>query len=335
MKKRYFISTCFFLGFFSSWLFADEALVAREDIQTYIERITHQHPYLDRNTIYNAFLSAQYKPEIIRALDRPSTKLPWYRFAANMLSKDRITQGAIFWQNHQATLDQVYQQYGTPPEIIVAILGIETRYGQDKGKFRTIDALSTIAFYYPRRAEYFQRELEDFFILTDKLGQSPLDFKSSYAGAMGMPQFMPSSMLKYAVDFGGEGDHNLWTNAQDAIISIANYLYQFGWEKDAKMISAASVPFSFDAELANNYMNQPFASSHSITDWKKQGVIPFDIVPLEQKAVLFSLDTQYETEYWLGLNNFYVITRYNKSTNYAMAVVKLAEEIKQAYQTRH
>ena len=330
MKNFYSVCTCFFLSLFSSYLFADEALIAREEVQFFIEKLTHSHPQLDRATVYDTLLAAEYKPDIIVALDRPSTSLPWYRFEANMISDPRINQGVLFLQNNRTILDQVYQKYGVPPEIIVAILGIETNYGKEQGKFRTIDALSTIAFYYPRRATYFQQELEAFFILAHKLKKDPLEFKSSYAGAMGMPQFMPSSLLNYAIDMTGDKEYDLWDSSQDVIASVANYLYQFGWKKDGKMVSPTLISCLCRPELMTNYMRQPFSSNKTMTEWEKEGVLSLNSTHPTEKAILFALEEEDQKKYWLGFNNFYVITRYNQSTNYAMAVIKLAEKIKQS-----
>lgn len=329
MKTLYSFCKFFFLILFSSYLFADEALVAKEEVKSFIEETTHRHPYLDQTTLYQILLAAEYKPEIITALDRPSTSLPWYRFAANMLTNSRINEGVLFLQNNRQMLEQAYQKYGIPAEIIVALIGIETNYGQHKGKFRTIDALTTIAFYYPRRATYFRQELEDFFILAHKLKKDPLEFKSSYAGAMGMPQFMPSSFLKYAIDAEGDKEYDLWNNPNDVIASIANYLYQFGWKKDGKIVSPALTPLFISPELLTSYMQQPFASNRTVAEWEKERILPLKALPPNERAVFFALEEQNQKKYWLGLNNFYVITRYNHSTNYAMAVVELAEKIKQ------
>jgi membrane-bound lytic murein transglycosylase B len=325
-----FSAALYALTFFSS-AFADDALLARQDVQIYIQKIA-KNTGLSSTDITAALRNAQFKPNIITALNRPSTKLPWHRFSANMVSQHRVTQGVQFWHTHQDVLAQVSKQYGVEPEVIVAILGIETHYGRDTGSFHAIDALSTIAFHYPRRAEYFQKELCHFFVLANQIGGNLRSLKSSYAGAMGMAQFMPSSVLKYAVNITGSRNQNIWENENDAIASVANYLQQFGWQKGAKIVSQTRLADTVSKDQLSDYMHDAFDLNHTIADWKKRGIYPTEPIADSEKALLFKLDQINEIEYWLGLNNFYVITRYNKSTMYAMAVTALSQSIKTAYQ---
>jgi membrane-bound lytic murein transglycosylase B len=330
MKRLFSCAAVLGAFFIASFIYADEALVAREEVELYIQHLA-KNTGLNSKDITAALSQAQFKPSIITALNRPSTKLPWHRFSANMVSAQRITQGVQFWRTHQHRLAQVSKAYGVAPEVIVAILGIETHYGRDTGQFRAIDALSTIAFYYPRRAEYFQKELCHFFVLANQLGRDVTTFKSSYAGAIGMAQFMPSSLRNYAVQI-NEGKNASWENADDAIASVANYLQQFGWQPGAKIVSPTYLAPTVDKDQLSTYLNEPFALTHSIADWKSRGIFPTEPISDAEKAVLFKLEQVDKTEYRLGLNNFYVITRYNKSTMYAMAVAQLSECIKAAYQ---
>ena len=331
MKFARLLSTALYALIISSPLFADELLVARADVQAYIQKIAKSSG-LNSADITAALRDAQFKPQIIKALNRPSTKLPWHRFATNIISQQRILQGVQFWHTHQSVLAQVSKHYEVEPEIIVAILGIETHYGRDTGRFRAIDALSTIAFYYPRRADYFQEELGHFFILARQAGKDPRSLKSSYAGAIGIAQFMPSSLLKYAVNVNGSKNTDIWQNERDAIASVANYLRQFGWQAGTTMVSQVRLADTLSSDQICSYLSQAFDLTDTIADWKNRGIFPTDSLADSEKALLFKLDQINDTEYWLGLNNFYVITRYNKSTLYAMAVIKLSEHIKAAYQ---
>lgn len=329
MKKSLLISSIFCLSLFSRFVGADEALISRDDVKTYIAKTARQTG-LSRQFIADTLRASQYKESIINALDKPATKRPWHQFSLHLTAPQMVADGTKFWKENHEILDIISQKYHVDPEIIVAILGIETQYGKNTGRFFAIDALSTIAFYYPRRASYFQDELRDFFILTARENQDPLSLKSSYAGALGMTQFMPSSYLKHAASFQEKNSPDIWNTTEDAIASVANYLKHFGWRKEEMIVSPVT-QMNVNAETVAQYLNTPFQQSYSIKDWRAKGIYTENNIPLSRKAILFALDEPDKQTYWFGLHNFYVITRYNKSTLYAMAVTQLAEKIKSNY----
>lgn len=217
-------------------------------------------------------------------------------------------------------------KYGVPAPVIAAILGVETRYGRNAGSFRVFDVLVTLAFDYPRRADYFKTELRSFLVLARAEKRDPLTFKGSYAGAMGWPQFMPSSFTQYAVDGDGDGQRDIWRNPTDIIFSVAHYLAEFGWERGGPLMQSATIKGDMSELLADK-----FNLHYTVADLFAKGVTPNQAVPDTSKAVVFSLEDAPGTfSYWLGFNNFYVITRYNKSTLYTMSVIQLADAINAA-----
>ncbi len=202
--------------------------------------------------------------------------------------------------------------------MITSIIGVETRYGKVTGSYRVLDTLVTLAFNYPKRAALFRRELEHYLLLTREVGLSPLNMRGSFAGAIGLAQFMPTSYRRYGVDFDGDGKCDLSTNPVDAIGSVANYFVAHGWK--------TGEPVAVRAQLTGN-PGQPPDTRRSLDAWKKLGVVPTEEVPSDLEAVMISLQTKEGTEYWLGFRNFHVITRYNNSIHYAMAVYELSREI--------
>ncbi|WP_199181173.1 lytic murein transglycosylase B [Chromobacterium alticapitis] len=307
---------------------ADSAFLGRPDVQRYIDEQVASGQF-NRPELEAVFANVELKPNIIRILDKPSTSRPWYQFRASTVSEKLIADGAAFWQANADALARAERQYGVAPEVIVAILGVETHYGRNTGSFRLVDALSTIGFDYPRRAAYFRGELTQFLLLAKEEGKDPLTLKGSYAGAMGLPQFMPSSYRKWAVDFDGNGHRDIWNNPHDAIGSVANYFSQFGWRHGDDVVVPASVVAGpqIDKLLADK-----FNLHYTVGELRKMGVAAQAPLADDVPAVLFSLESSPGvTEYWLGLNNFYAITRYNRSTLYAKAVQEIAEQLRQRY----
>ncbi|WP_022654655.1 lytic murein transglycosylase B [Aquaspirillum serpens] len=324
MQRLAFLSACLF-SVFTATAQADETLLMRPEVQAFVEQTSRERG-VPREVIEATLRAVDSKPSILKIMDRPSTSRPWYQFRPNFLNTALIDGGVAFWAKHAKTLQAVEQQYGVPAEIIVAILGVETRYGRLSGNFRVVDALSTLAFDYPRRASYFKSELAEFFHLTLEENADPLSFVGSYAGAMGMPQFMPSSFRKWAVDFDGDGHRNIWVSPADAIASVANYLQKHGWQKGADIVLPVDAS---EVKERDSLVADKFNLHYSIAELKQRGVKTLGGEGNDRaKAVLFPLETAAGvTEYWMGLQNFYTITRYNKSTLYAMAVHQLAEEI--------
>jgi len=272
--------------------------------------------------------AAERQQSILDAIARPAEKTkPWHQYRQIFLTQRRIDEGVAFWDQHVSALDNVSVTTGVPPEVIVAIIGVETFYGRITGSYRVIDALATLAFDYPKRSTFFTAELEAFLLLAWEADKDPLALKGSYAGAMGYGQFMPSSYRAYATSYDGEGTPDIWDDPYDAISSIGNYLRVHGWRSGEGVVVAATVtdpsPQLFEGGLK---------PSQSVAHWVALGIVPSEQVDEDANAVPIDLEEQDGRAYWLGLQNFYVITRYNHSAMYAMAVWELSQAIAAARQ---
>jgi peptidoglycan lytic transglycosylase B len=293
----------------------------------FIDRMATEHGF-DRDELARTLSRAERQDWIVDLVNKPSgggSSGPtgaWTRYRAKFLTESNIANGAAFWARNEATLRRAEAQYGVPPEAIVGILGVETRWGGYMGKTRIIDALATLAFDFPRRSAYFTDELEAFLVMTRDEGMDPFRPVGSYAGAMGLGQFMPSSFLRYAVDFDGDGHRNLW-DTEDAIGSVANYFAAHGWRRGEPVAVRAR---SQGGEGA--VMKAGFDTRYSHSTLQAKGISPAGPVPAVGEVSLLRLDAKGGYEYWLGLNNFYVITRYNHSTYYAMAVYQLGQAVR-------
>lgn len=306
--------------------YADQALVNRPEVQEYIATTAREHGF-NETELVNLFTRIQPRPHIIGIFDRPSTARPWHAFRPNFITKKRAEAGAAFWRKHEKDIAEISSAYQVDPAIIVAILNIETLYGKNMGSFRVLDVLATAAFDYPRRADFFRKEMTEFLLLARGEKQDPLSFRGSYAGAMGWPQFMPSSFRAYAVDWDRDGRHDIWNTPVDAIASTASYLAQHGWLNGGDTFAPVNVEGEQIAELIADKFNLHY----TVAELMQKGVTPISELNSNQKAVLFVLETEPgQMKYYLGLNNFYVITRYNKSTLYATAVLELAKSIREA-----
>ncbi len=288
-------------------------------IPQFIDEMVAKHQFR-RDELENVFARAQHSPAIVEAISRPATAKPWQEYRAAFVNKKRIKLGLEFWKKYRLTLRRAEKKYGVPQEIIVALIGVETIYGENMGNYRVLDALTTLAFDYPRRADFFRGELEHYLLLARDRQFDLLDTRGSYAGAMGIPQFMPSSYRKYAVDFNGNGKTDLRREARDAIGSVANYLQGYGWIKGTPVAARAQV----NGATGNG------AVSRTLAEWAAAGVVPEGKYTLETKARLIDFTVDGGKEYWLAFNNFDVITLYNNSDFYAMTVLQLAGELKKA-----
>jgi membrane-bound lytic murein transglycosylase B len=233
--------------------------------------------------------------------------------------------------SHEKELQAVSDRFQVEPEMIVAIIGIETSYGKNTGSYRVLDALTTLSFDYPPRAPFFRQELEQFLLLAREQHHDPASLTGSYAGAMGYGQFMPSSYRNFAVDFNNDGFADIWKNPSDAIASVANYFHKHGWKKGDPVLVRAHVTTGFDERLATNDLKPQM----TLLDLASSGIAPVvEGLGVNRKAVVIRQEGDYGTEYWLGLDNFYTITRYNISSMYAMAASQLAEAIKSQHDLR-
>lgn len=300
------------------------------EIAHFIEEMAVTHDF-DANNLHRLFTEAQYSQRVLQAISKPAESLPWYQYRNIFLKEKRIRQGATFWDTHTDELREAERVYGVAPQIIVAIIGVETYYGQQQGKDRIIDALATLAFHYPKRAAFFRRELEQFLLLGREQNIDILILKGSYAGAMGIPQFISSSYRNYAVDFNFDGKKDLWNDPADAIGSVANYLHRHGWRRDEKV----TFPLENGNEQFSVLANGGLKPHITVGAINKLGV-PTQKHGIAENALLtmIELESEDETEYWLGLQNFYAITRYNHSALYAMAVYQLSQAIKQLHEKK-
>lgn len=297
------------------------------ELPRFIDKMVIEHGF-DQAELEQVFAEVEVKDSILKAISRPAEKSkPWYEYRDIFLTGTRIAGGVAFWEQHKEALAQAEQTYGVPAEIIIAILGVETRYGGNVGGYRVIDALSTLAFRYPPRSPFFTSELEHFLILTREEQMSQLAPVGSYAGAMGLGQFMPSSYRAYAVDFDKDGHRDIWTNPTDAIGSIANYLAVHGWVPGESIVHRTNVSKPLPESMQDNALKPSFSR-------EELAVAGFSLVELPAGNDLLSVISLTQPdgeEYWLGRQNFYAITRYNHSRMYAMAVVQLAEAIRQKF----
>lgn len=333
MKKR-LLPLIMFAGLVCSPIYAlpnEEPVLQREDMQSFIDEVSKKHNF-SRAQLESWFKDTKIKPEIIAAITRPYEAQPWHRYKKLFVTDTHIKNGVAFWKENAKTLERAQAKFGIPPEIIVAIIGVETRYGKYKGSHSVLDALSTLAFTYPKRSSFFKKELEQFLLLVTEQGLDPTTMVGSYAGAIGVPQFISSSYRRYAVDFSGNGQSDLINNIEDAIGSVANYFAVHGWKPNE--------PVAVQAKLNTNKkqidkLEQSARNPkpiYSLTELKKNGIetkVPFK--QKDEKFAVLSFDETEGKDYWLGLNNFYVITRYNHSHHYAMAVFQLSEKLKEAY----
>ena len=296
----------------------------REDVRIYMRELVAEHGFAESELV-DLFTQVKRQPRILEAIARPAERrLKWHEYREIFLKEPRISQGLEFWDANAMVLEQSHQRYGVPPEYIVAIIGVETRYGRITGSYRVVDALSTLAFDYPPRATFFRKELTEYLLLAREEGKSPLSLKGSYAGAMGYGQFIPSSYRAYAVDFDGDGLRDIWGNESDAIASVANYFARHGWEVDGSVIERVEV----EGEAADELANESLKLTRTVAELQGLGVAMSDGVDPDEKVALFRMELASGSEYWLGHNNFYVITRYNHSRLYALAVYQLSQEIK-------
>ena len=280
----------------------------------------------DLTALEKIFSDVRLKPQIIRAMSRPAEAKPWDQYRPLFVNGKRVLGGVTFWDEHAVELLRARKQFDVPESMIAAIIGVETVYGRNTGSYRVLDALTTLAVEYPPRSDYFRRELEQYLILAQEQAIDPLSMKGSYAGAMGIGQFMPSSYRKYGIDFDGDGHPDLWDNTADAIGSVANYFKAFGWKTGEPVVA----PVEVKGEETREFANTGWSARKSVEEWQRRGVVLQDSPWPQTEAMLVRLDTASGPQFWLGFNNYYVITRYNRSLLYALAVWQLSQEIESA-----
>ncbi len=301
----------------------------RVALDSFIAEMSQRHnfPAAELNALFS---HVQASPSILAAIAKPAESKAWYQYRPIFVTDNRVEDGVSFWMRYGQVLADVERTYGVPREIMVAIIGVETFYGKRSGDYKVIEALSTLAFNYPPRAPFFRSELENFLLMTRAQGVNPLDLTGSYAGAMGMPQFMPSSFRNFAVDYDRDNRIDIWANAADAIASVGNYLKQHGWVAGQPVaarayLSPTATPASFLQREATNI---------PIEELRTAGITTGVPLPNNPSVGLLQLQGDMEQEYWITLKNFDVIRTYNRSALYAMAVHQLAGIIRSDYERR-
>jgi len=294
---------------------------------------------LDAQEIMNLLHDARFQKSIVEAISRPAEAKPWYEYRPIFLTDKRINGGVEFWRENAAQVQQAAEDFGVDPQIIVAIIGVETFYGRITGSYRVLDALTTLSFYYPNtgndRSDFFSRELMQFLLLGDEEELPLREVTGSYAGAMGLGQFMPSSYREYAVDLDGDGRRDLWSSLPDVIGSVANYLHRHGWQPGQPVTYDAVVAPDADLGLV---ADRDYRPTRTVAELAAGGFAPLleelpqGALNADTPATITRLEEQEGDRYWLTFQNFYVITRYNRSPLYAMAVYELSEAIRAGFE---
>ncbi len=284
---------------------------------------------LNQAEVLQLLENARFKQSIVDAMTRPAEGKPWYKYRPIFITDKRINGGVAFWRDNEALVSKAAEKYGVDPQIIVAIIGVETFYGRITGSYRVLDALATLSFYYPDtgndRSDFFSSELKNFIMLGAEEGLPLKEVKGSYAGAMGLGQFMPSSYREYAVDLDGDGRRDLWSSMDDVIGSVANYLHRHGWQYGEPVAFPAQVRDDADMDLVSRH---DFKVKLTVDELAMGGFESTEPLKRETLAAVAGLEESDGKSYWLTFKNFYVITRYNRSPMYAMAVFELSEAIK-------
>ena len=312
--------------FFFCWASTSFAIeLDRPDVAAFVDKMVQDHDY-DRNDLRDILGQADSKNSIIDKISKPAEKsLTWAEYRPIFLTKERVSAGVDFWQEHREMLDRVSDEKGVPIEMVVGIIGVETYFGRITGGHRVIDALATLAFDYPPRETFFRRELEEYLLLVREEDLDATEPVGSYAGAMGRPQFMPSSYRAYAMDASGDGKRDIWTNWADVAGSISNYFLKHGWKTGQEVAVQATL---------GNMWNGPVPSPlntlkplDTVTSLSRKGVLFATNLAGDSESGLLTYAGSDGVEHWVGFHNFFVITRYNHSVMYALSVYQLGQEI--------
>ena len=297
--------------------------IERDNIKIFIENMVEKHGF-DKKELSSILAQAESKESILNAISRPAERtLTWNQYRDIFIKDERIEAGVKFWKEHSETLNLISEETGVSIEILVGIIGVETYYGRITGGYRVIDALSTLAFDYPKRSPFFTRELEEYLLIAKEEKMDPFDATGSYAGAMGSPQFMPSSYRAYAVDSDNDGKRDIWNNWSDVIGSVANYFIEHGWQRGNEVI----VPANYDESNGKIEIKNGLKATETVASLKYQGASFTTNMDGNHPAELLKLEQENVSNYWVGMHNFFVITKYNHSIMYGLAVHQLGQEI--------
>lgn len=317
------LAVCFGLALATTQVAAVENNYAEHPLAgPFIDEMNMEFGFV-KESLQGLFAQAERKQGILDAISRPAERVKqWKEYRPIFITQSRVDKGLEFWAKNQEALQRAEQEYGVPAEFIVSIIGVETLYGGNTGGHRVIDALSTLAFDYPPRAPFFRQQLKEYLLLTREEQVNPLSLTGSYAGAMGLPQFMPGSFRAYAVDFDQDGHIDIWKNPTDAIGSVANYFIKHGWQPGQSVVVRADVK---NIAVAEKGLSDSLDPKITVQQLQELGWILRSPLAAQEKVTAFRLEAEQGNEYWVGLANFHAITRYNRSVMYAMAVNELAE----------
>ena len=297
--------------------------IQRSDVAAFIDSMVSEHDY-DRAALEGILTAAETQQSILKKIATPAERtLNWAEYRPIFMTPERVQAGATFWRENCAALQKISADTGVPVEMIVGIIGVETYFGRITGGHRVLDALATLAFDYPPRETFFRRELEQFLLLVREEQMQATDAFGSYAGAMGRPQFMPSSYRAYAVDATGDGKRDIWNDWTDVAGSVANYFVAHGWAPGQEVITQATLSSRYTSTPPGNQLT----ADESVLKLSDAGVMFATGMPNDSKAQLLTLEGNAGPEYWVGFHNFFVITRYNRSVMYALAAYQLGQEI--------
>jgi len=300
---------------------ADQETIERS-IHQFITQMAEKHQF-DSQYLEHLFDHIYIDTAVTEKMNKPYEAQPWTVYRDFFITPERVSDGVKYWQEHSKELALAEQVYGVPASVIVAIIGVESKFGSKQGDFPTLQTLATLAFNYPSRAPFFTKELENYLLMTREQKFDPLAIKGSYAGAIGMPQFMPSSYRHYAVNFKGNKQVNLMSNDADAISSVGNYLKQNGWHDNQPVAFTAKV----NPTALSSIKQEPLKLSYTLEQLRQKGVIWNGKLPLDTKAAFFTVEYQKNTQPWIALHNFQVISRYNHNMQYVLAVYEFSRAI--------
>jgi peptidoglycan lytic transglycosylase B len=330
MKPRNLAGVLVLLFFSAAAIAAEDQPLVNVDIEqaevaSFIDEMVSQHDF-DRDQLQSVLRAAVVRQSILDAIARPAEKtLTWAEYRKIFITPERIQAGAEFWRENCEILARISASSGVPEEILVGIIGVETYFGRITGGYRVLDALATLAFNYPPRSKFFRKELKQYLLLVRDEGMQATDATGSYAGAMGRPQFMPSSYRAYAVDSTGDGKRDIWNNWADAAGSIANYFNAHGWRTGEEVTTQATLGGSWTGPVPKP--ENTLKAADTVTSLSHKGVMFATDLPDDSKGQLLSYEGNGGIEYWVGFHNFFVITRYNRSVMYALAVHQLGQEV--------
>ncbi len=299
-------------------------VLTHPEVEKLINDLAANHNY-PREQLVELFSAIQVQPRVVEAIKRPFEALPWHRYRKLFVTEQHIKKGIQFWKQYESTLERAEQEYGVPKQVIVAIIGVETRYGKRMGRHSVLESLTTLLMQYPRRRSFFRSELKHFLLLAREEGLEPLSVKGSYAGAIGVPQFIASSYREYAVDFNGDRRRNLIDQPEDAIGSVANYLYRHRWRAGKPIVVDAVVRSEAGID---DYVNGRLKVNSTLATLRKAGVEASLEFNDTAGVGLLRLDNGGASQYRIAFDNFYVITKYNRSIHYALAVYELGEALR-------